>query len=230
MGNLDKLAHEYQSTWVGLRNAHTRYVDTMTRLEQYKGSRGYEADANKAQETYDTAIEAIHYAQEPKLRAILKSMEATIPPKKMDVPSEEAVRLLQALSMREHLDADEVALATETLKDSPTAMKSLAEIALRAGTSLPSGYKSWEDQKRDALQELTESVNGLLAWRGQSADEVSDAYFKARSPYLGGGGDAPQHAFTQMEVARYDMDGACVYDTIKQMLGHATYDAAIRLD
>ncbi len=229
MSNIEKLAREYQSTWVGLRDAHSRYQTTMERLEQYRGSRGYEADANKAKETYDNAVDGIHYAQGPKLRAILKSMEATIPPKKMDVPSEEAVRLLQALSMREHLDADEVALATETLKDSPTAMKSLAEIALRAGTALPSGYKSWEDQKRDALDELTEAVNGLLAWRGQSADEISEAYFRARSPYLEGG-NAPSHAFTQAEVARYDMDGACIYDTIKQMLGHASYDAAIRLD
>lgn len=229
MGNLDKLAHEYQSTWVGLRNAHTRYVDTMTRLEQYKGSRGYEADANKAKEVYDQTVEGIHHAQGPKLWAILKDMEATIPTKKMDVPSEEAVRLLQALSMRDNLDADEIALATETLKDSPTAMKSLADIALRHGTALPSEYKSWEDQKRDALGELTEAVNGLLAWRGQSADEVSEAYFRARSPYLEGG-NTPSHAFTQAEVSRYDMDGASVYDAIKQMLGHATYDAAIRLD
>lgn len=230
MGNLDKLAHEYQSTWVGLRDAHTRYQTTMERLEQYRGSRGYEADANKAKETYDNAVDGIHCAQAPKLRAILKDMEATIAPKTMDIPSEEAVRLLQALSMRDHIDADDIRLATETLKDSPTAMKSLADIALRAGTSLPSEYKSWEDQKRDALGELTEAVNGLLAWRGQSADEVSEAYFKARSPYLGGGGNAPHHAFTQMEVARYDMDGACVYDAIKQMLSHATYDAAVRLE
>lgn len=230
MGNIDKLAREYQSTWVGLRDAHTHYQTTMRSLESYKGSRGYEADVNKARETYDQTVEGIHCAQAPKLRAILKDMEATIAPKTMDIPSEEAVRLLQALNMRDHIDADEIRLATETLKDSPTAMKSLGDIALRAGTSLPSGYKSWEDQKRDALGELTEAVNGLLAWRGQSADEVSEAYFRARSPYINDGGEAPQNAFTQMEVARYDMDGACVYDAIKQMLGHATYDAAIRLD
>lgn len=229
MRNIEKLAREYQSTWVGLRDAHARYQTTMQHLEQYRGSRGYDADASRAQKDYDEAVEGIHYAQAPKLRAILKDMESTIAPKTMDIPSEEHVRLLQALSMRDHIDADEIRLATETLKDSPTAMKSLADIALRAGTSLPSGYKSWEDQKRDALGELTEAVNGLLAWRGQSADEVSEAYFRARSPYLEGG-NTPSHAFTQAEVSRYDMDGASVYDAIKQMLGHATYDAAIRLD
>ena len=230
MGNIDKLAREYQSTWVGLRDAHARYQATMDGIEQYRGSRGYEADANRAREAYEADVDGIHNAQAPKLRAILRAMEATIAPKTMDVPSEEYVRLLQALNMRDHIDAEEIRLATETLRDSPTAMKSLADIALRAGTSLPSEYKSWEDQKRDALGELTEAVNGLLAWRGQSADEVAGAYFRARSPYIADAAEAPSRPFAQAEVARYDMDGASVGDAIRQMLGNATYDAALRLD
>ena len=109
-------------------------------------------------------------------------------------------------------------------------MGTLKDIALRAGTVLPSEYKSWEDQKRDVLHEFAEAVTGLLAWRGQSADEITTAYLRAKSPYLSDGTTAPPHAFAQAAVSRYNMDGASVYDSIKQMLSRATYDAAIRLD
>ena len=179
MSNIEKLAREYQSTWVGLRDAHSRYQTTMERLEQYRGSRGYEADANKAKETYDNAVDGIHYAQGPKLRAILKSMEATIPPKKMDVPSEEAVRLLQALSMREHLDADEVALATETLKDSPTAMKSLAEMEVAqmkvsADDTCKLQLKDADKKSQRIIEEATQKSNELLSNANRQSQEMID--------------------------------------------------------
>lgn len=183
MSNLSDYSDVFQSAWVGLRKQREDYEKRMSTLEKYKGSKGYDKDVAEAEKTYQDNVRAIQDATRDKLNAILRRMESKVAPVKMDVPTDEQIRILQVLSMREHLTNSDIQLAAENLRSSDTAMATLADLARRSGAVMPTSYKSAEAQRRDALEALRNKATGIVFWNGADSDTVRSEWSYNRSPY-----------------------------------------------
>ncbi len=207
MSNLADYSSTFQSTWVGLRNQRVAYEKRMSALEKYRGSKGFERDAAEAERAYEDAVEAIRYDARRKFGSILEHMHSSLEPVSMDVPSEEQIRLLQALSMRAHLTTSDVLLAAESLKESNSAMATLQDLAKRDGLVVPAKYMSRGQQRRKAYEALRDSANGLLNWSGADGTSVRMEWVKNRNPMAGGDpSKLNPWTFTAAKIA--DMGGA----------------------
>ena len=207
MANLDDFSSVFQSTWVGLRNQRVKYEDSVSKLEKYRGSAGFEKDVAEAEKTYRDAIEAIQCDARCKFGSILERMHSSLEPVSMDVPSEEAVRVLQVLSMREHLTTSDVLLAAESLRGSDAALATLQDLAKRDGLVVPAKYMSKGEQRRKAFEALRDSANGLLNWSGADGTSVRMEWVKNRNPMAGGDpSKLNPWTFTAAKIA--DMGGA----------------------
>lgn len=234
MGNLREFTSKFQSTWVGLRKQRQEFEQKLASIEKYRGSAGYEREKKEATKTYVDNVRSIQGQAEDELGEVLRRMKERVPERKMDVPTPEQVRLLQVLSMRERLNAEDIDLATETLKESDTAMRTLADIAAKCHLMIPTSHKSKEEQRRIAFGALRDAVTGLVSWNGADGDEVRREYFRERSVY--GGGDpskANPHAFSAATIAdvqgmEYERDH---YGVIQDLVGDSVpWDAVSSLD
>ncbi len=222
MSNLDDFSGKFQSVWCGLRNQRTEYERKVKALEPYRGSAGYEREVKEAEEAYQKNVKSIQQQGEADLGAILRRMSEKVPTAKMDVNTDEQVRLLQVLSMRERLSSQDVTLAAEALRDSDTAMGNLQDLAARHGLIVPPSYKSHEEQRRAALDSLRSAMVGLTSWDGSDGDTVRKEWVRNRNPY--GNGDPSklnQHAFAAAQIA--EMEGMEVkrtaYSVCRELVG-----------
>lgn len=183
VSNLSDYSDVFQSAWVGLRKQREDYEKRMSTLEKYKGSKGYDKDVAEAEKTYRDNVKSIQDDTRDKINQVLRRMREKVAPVKMDVPTDEQIRVLQMLSMREHLTNSDIQLAAENLRSSDSAMATLADIALRSGCVIPTSYKSAEEQRRDALDALTSAATGLVFWNGADSDTVRSEWSYNRSPY-----------------------------------------------
>lgn len=207
MSNLDDYSNVFQSTWVGLRDQRVAYEKRVEALSRYKGSKGYDKDMAEAEKAYNERVSAIQDDARSKFDAILKRMHDKVAAPKMDVPSDEQIRILQVLSMREHLDNSDIQLAAENLRESDTAMATLADIARRSGAIIPTSYKSKEQQRREAFDALREQMAGLVFWDGSDGTTVRREWAVNRNPLAGGDpSKIKPHTFTTAHIA--DMGGA----------------------
>lgn len=239
MSNLSDYSSVFQSTWVGLRNQRVAYEKRMEALERYRGSAGYAKDAAEAERAYEDAIEAVRYDARRKFGSILEHMHSSLEPVSMDVPSEEAIRILQALAMREHLTSSDVLLAAESLKESNSAMATLADLAKRDGLVVPAKFMNRGQQRRRAYEALRDSANGLLNWSGADGTSVRMEWVKNRNPMAGGDpSKLNPWTFTAAKIA--DMGGADMegmryvkptYELCRELVGDdVSWDAISALD
>lgn len=229
----------FQSTWVGLRNQRVKYEDSVSKLEKYAGSAGYAKDVAEAEKTYRDAIESIQCDARRKFGSILERMHSSLEPVSMDVPSEEQIRCLQVLSMRDHLTTSDVLLAAESLKESDSAMATLSDLAQRSGLVIPAKYMSRGQQRRRAYEALRDSASGLVNWSGADGTSVRMEWVKNRNPMAGGDtSKLNPWTFTAAKIA--DMGGADMegmrytrptYELCRELVGDdVEWDAISALD
>ena len=130
--NLMRFGDSFKSAWVKLRDARERYGRKLESLEGYEGERR-DAEAKAAQEAYEAEVEQIHARYTPEVNKWLDAMERGISKGSATPPSEEQIRLLQVLQMRENLSEAEVASAAEQLAGCEVAIGALEEIACIVG-------------------------------------------------------------------------------------------------
>ena len=113
MSNLSDYSDVFQSAWVGLRKQREDYEKRMSTLEKYKGSKGYDKDVAEAEKTYRDNVKSIQDDTRDRINEVLRRMREKVAPVKMDVPTDEQIRILQMLTMREHLTNSDIQLAAE---------------------------------------------------------------------------------------------------------------------
>lgn len=198
--NLMRFGDSFKSAWVKLRDARERYGRKLESLEGYEGERR-DAEAKAAQEAYEAEVEQIHARYTPEVNKWLDAMERGISKGSATPPSEEQIRLLQVLQMRENLSEAEVASAAEQLAGCEIAIGALEEIASRTGApvgAVLSPHKSTVQRRSDALSVLRDRANGLSAWGGGDDSETVAPYYEVRR----NGGRMPRHTFSAAQVAR----------------------------
>lgn len=139
----------------GLRSIWADYDKKMQRIEQYKGSKGYEDDKVAADKERDTAIKALQREYVEKFNSILKGMRESATSRTMTPPTQSQLALLQALKMRDRISRDELEQAGRTLKDSAICLSVLEEIAQNL-------MKTSESHEYYGLHFATESTASIL--------------------------------------------------------------------
>lgn len=198
--NLMRFGDSFKSAWVKLRDARERYGRKLESLEGYEGERR-DAEAKAAQEAYEVEVEQIHARYTPEVNKWLDAMERGISKGSATPPSEEQIRLLQVLQMRENLSEAEVASAAEQLAGCEVAIGALEEIASRTGApvgAVLSPHKSTSQRRADALSVLRDRANGLASWGGGDDNETVAEYYEVKR----NGGRMPRHTFSAAQVAR----------------------------
>lgn len=112
-----------------LADIWAKHEQTVSSLEQYKGSRGYDEQMAEAAKERDKAIRAAQEAVGLEFTAILTAMKKNALGHPMTAPTQEQLNLLTVLKMREHVSKDELRQAASALEGSPACLAVLKEIA-----------------------------------------------------------------------------------------------------
>ena len=139
-----------------LRSIWAEYDQKMLRLDQYKGSAGYEKEKAEAEKMRNDAIKALQDEYRGKFDGIIKGMRESATTRSMTPPTQEQLALLQALKLRDKISRDELEQAGRTLKDSPVCLSVLEEIAQNLSEKTGS-------HEYYGLRFATESTNGILS-------------------------------------------------------------------
>lgn len=195
MGNQQVYHDTYRDAYNAVRNAREEYDKRLKFLQRYEGSKGYEEDLKSAREEFEGKLEGIRAAARGGFDLAFKGMEKnTAPADTLDVPTEEMVRVLQTLDLRDTFTMNELERAARTCQDSETALRTLEGIARKKGvlpelgkdprTGQPTQayarrYRSTADQARDVLGTLKDAANSLMQWDGRSREEIMRERVKA---------------------------------------------------
>jgi len=151
-------AKEYQDKRKGIVD---EYEARMKALEDAKGSKYFTDEAKKAEDKRDEALTALKGEYGEYFRISLDAMSKANAARKMTPPTEEELRTLQLLKMKEKPTEAELAAAANTLKGNATCLSVLTEIAHNAGYMR--GYMGYSETKELPVSDVEETIKGLHA-------------------------------------------------------------------
>ncbi len=122
---------ETQKYRAGLRDIHAKYDGLLAKIEQYKGSTGYEEEKAEIEQKRKDSISAFQSEKLKSFMVIVEAMRKTAKSRTMTAPTAEELSLLQALKMRDSIGKDELEQAARTLKNCPVGLSILDEIATK---------------------------------------------------------------------------------------------------
>lgn len=138
-----------------LRAIWTAYNDTLTRIDRYKGSAGYEEDKREAEKARDAAIKAQAQVTAAAFDSVLSGMRERAGGVVAIPPTAEELRLLEALKLREvdtgkpgvkGLTREELTAAGRALQDNTIALHTLDSIAGKHGYyNMFINYPAWSN-------------------------------------------------------------------------------------
>ena len=149
-------AKEYQGKRAAIVD---EYEKRMKALEDAKGSKYFTDEAKKAEDTRDEALKALKDEYGEYFRISLDAMSKANAARKMTPPTEEELRTLQLLKMKDKPTEAELAAAANTLKGNATCLSVLTEIAHNAGYMR--GYMGYSEAKELPVSEVEEAIRGL---------------------------------------------------------------------
>lgn len=213
----------YHDAWkayrVAVRAARDKYTRELKRLEPYMDSKQGEKDAETAKATFEGELEAARAVARPAFKAAIDGMKDHIAAPDMRPPTAEQLAMLQALDMRDEIDAGEIEAAARLMGSNDLALRTLRDVLMRKGRTLPSTCKTMQAQVGDAVDKLQRAASNLMFWDGRTSNEISSDASRARHDYVWGGGEpVPEHAQAAQWVA--DIDAASTYRaTVQNVIG-----------
>ena len=133
---LFRLAHKYQKERDDLLSEKD---GKLKGLQKYRGSAGYEDDVKAVEKKYAALLDSLKATFQDETERVLKGMDKAISGRKMDVPTDGQLRLLQVLKMKSGaLTLDDLNEAGEALRGCPAALAVLDDLA--GGSGYPMKY------------------------------------------------------------------------------------------
>lgn len=169
---LDKYVQDYTQTAEASRNAF---------MQSSKGGDMIPAPGRIYGNDYKAQFEERCRGYQAKAEKILDGVIADIRAKATEAPSDEAVRVVQMLQLREDLTADEVYNLLYVYGNNAQAYKAIASVAASKGVRvipcpIDVELKALEDLKREILKTLT-----IYSAEGGHANESFMSFFKSIS-------------------------------------------------
>lgn len=221
----------YHDAWADLRKAvkaaRADYLRKVERATPYLPSEKAQEDIEAARADYDAALEAARAVARPRFGRAIKSMREHIAAPDMKAPSDEQLRLLKVLDMRDSVEGAEVESAAKAMGNNDAALKALRDILMRKGAIMPANIKTFEAQQNDAVAELERAASNLLQWDGRTRDEISSDVSKAYHDYRwAGGAPVPENARAAQWVA--DLEAQSTYRaTVQSVIGDGVSMAVV---
>lgn len=151
-------AKEYQGKRAAIVD---EYEARLKSLETAKGSKYYTDEVKKAEDKKDEALTALKDEYGEYFRISLDAMSKANAARKMTPPTEEELRTLQLLKMKDKPTEAELAAAANTLKGNTTCLSVLTEIAHNAGYMR--GYNNYSETKELSVSDVEDTIKGLHA-------------------------------------------------------------------
>lgn len=151
-------AKEFQDKRKGIID---EYEGTLARLETAKGSKYYTDETEKAEKKKDEGLKALKEEYGGYFNTHFEAMSKANAARKMTPPTEEELRTLQLLKMKDKPTEAELAAAANTLKGNATCLSVLTEIAHNAGYMR--GYNNYSETKEMPVDEAESIIKGLAS-------------------------------------------------------------------
>lgn len=116
-----------------LQAVNERFQKEYDRLERYKDSEYYENDKKIVDEQRATLVDGLRREARERLSQVVDDMEKAYMERPASAPSDEQLRLLQALQMRASVDRDEWLQAANSMEGCAVGQRVLEEIARKNG-------------------------------------------------------------------------------------------------
>lgn len=165
-----------------LKKAWSDYEAGYKHLEGYKGSERYDRELTELQDKRDEAIKTAHEKARGRYDTVIKYMRKAIDAQPARTPTVEQMAILNALQMREHVEADEIIKAAEQMRGVDIAVKVLDEIAIRNGKhNLVSEYMGTTGRVAAAVDRLASNANSILnLTRPDGTQKRHEAHYTAK--------------------------------------------------
>ena len=151
-------AKEYQDKRKGVID---EYEKRLVSLETAKGSKYYTDEVKKAEDKKDEALKALKEEYGGYFNTHLDAMSKANAARKMTPPTEEELRTLQLLKMKDKPTEAELAAAANTLKGNATCLSVLTEIAHNAGYMR--GYMGYSETNEMPVSDVEATIKGLAS-------------------------------------------------------------------
>lgn len=214
----------YHDAWAdlrkGVRKARADYLKEVERASKYADSKQGRADAEAAKADYEAALEAARAVARPKFDRAIEGMRGRVASPDMRPPTAEQLATLQMLELRDNIEAGEIEAAARVMGNNDAALRTLRDVLMRKGRTLPTSVKTFEAQARDAVDALQEAANGILQWDGRTSMEISSDVSGAHHAHRwGGGAPVPTNARAAQFVA--DIEARSFFkDTARAIVGN----------
>lgn len=179
-----------------LKSAWDAYHKGYERLQGYKGSERYEKELAELQDQRDAAIQAAHDKAQDRYDTVIKYMRRAIEAQPVKTPTDDMMRTLTALKMRDSVDVHELEKVAESMSGYDMAVSVLDEIAQKNG-SAPGRFGEYmgaAGRASKAVDKLVSSANSNLKLsRPDSMKQRHAAHHVAR---WGGEWDARHEGMT----------------------------------
>lgn len=149
-------AREYQNKRKVIMDCFEKRVKS---LEDTRGSKYFDDEMKKATDARDGALSALKGEYAEYFRISLDAMSKANASRKMTPPTEEELRTLQLLKMKDKPTETELQAAANTLKGNATCLSVLTEIAHNAGYMR--GYNNYSETKEMPVEEAERVIKGL---------------------------------------------------------------------
>lgn len=133
MANMDTLFYAIDRLMKARKDAHENYAADRVKYEAMKGSDYYNEQMKQAAQKRDTTIREEKARCFDVVNATLKRMQDAIKTQKMLPPTEEQLRILQTLKMRDKVSSDELDAAANAMDGTGSGLAVIAEIAQKNG-------------------------------------------------------------------------------------------------
>ena len=192
----------------------SEYETRLEKLETAKGSQYYIDEKETAEAKRDKELAALKKEYGNYFNAVLKAMQESNTGRTMTAPSDEELRLITALKMRESLTEQELVLAANKLKDNPACLSILQEIAHKQGIlrNFTSAREMSIADTEKAIKALAAATSDFMAYDTSRAARLAAEY---QSRKYGTTGREPQkrELFTDKESCFRELAPGLAGDT-----------------
>ena len=140
-----------------------KYESKMKSLEKMnvKGTSYHSTEAENAAKERDASLRILRDEYQNYFNSCLSSMEEANKKRTLTPPTDDELRLLQLLKMRETPTETELTAAAHTLKGNPTCLAVLEDIAHRAG--IPRSFLDYAETKQMPIEKANTALRGLAS-------------------------------------------------------------------
>lgn len=170
-------ALSFQNERASLRE---RYEKAMKNLAKYQGSEGYTEEAKKLKSQYDNALNDLQEKYRSEFKIILDGMEDSIGKRPAKAPTEDQLRLLNALSLKKKANRQELETVANACADNPLCLSVITEIAVSNG--IRANYTRLcpemdNSRAQEFVSGLRDGIEDFLRFDSSRASRVAQRYY-----------------------------------------------------